>query len=50
MLTLGATSLTIVGVIAVLALAALAVAWVLRGQVLAADTGTVAMLRIAEKR
>ncbi len=47
MLELGPTSLTIVTVIGVIALAALVVAWVLRGQVLAADDGTPGMRAIA---
>ncbi len=45
---LGATSITIVAAIAVIALAALVVAAVLRRQVLAAGEGTVSMQRIAQ--
>ena len=47
MLTVGTTSLTIVGVISAIALASLVVAWVLRRQVLAAGEGTPAMADIA---
>ncbi|MDO8147235.1 sodium-translocating pyrophosphatase [Isoptericola sp. b515] len=47
MLTLGSDSLTIVAVIAVIALAALVCAGTLRRQVLAADEGTAAMQDIA---
>ncbi|UNX55249.1 sodium-translocating pyrophosphatase [Georgenia sp. TF02-10] len=47
MLDLGATSLTIVAVIAGIGVAAIAVAVVLRRQVLAADEGTVRMREIA---
>ncbi|MCC2316766.1 sodium-translocating pyrophosphatase [Cellulomonas chengniuliangii] len=47
MLTLGPTSLTIVSVIAAVAVAALLYAVVLRRQVLAADEGTASMQRIA---
>jgi K(+)-stimulated pyrophosphate-energized sodium pump len=47
MLTVGTTSLTIVGVIAAIALASLVVALVLRRQVLAAGEGTPAMADIA---
>lgn len=48
MLTLGAGSLTIVGVIAAIGLVALAFALVLRRQVLAADEGTTAMRDVAQ--
>ena len=48
MLTVGTTSLTIVGVIAAIALASLVVALVLRRQVLAAGEGTPAMQDIAK--
>lgn len=48
MLTLGPTSLTIVSVIAAVALAALVVAVFLRRQVLAADEGTAGMREIAK--
>ncbi|MFC8921198.1 sodium-translocating pyrophosphatase [Cellulosimicrobium sp. NPDC057127] len=48
MLTLGAGSLTIVGVIAAIGLVALAFALVLRRQVLAADEGTAAMRDVAQ--
>ena len=47
MLTVGTTSLTIVGVIAAIAVASLVVALVLRRQVLAAGEGTPAMQDIA---
>ncbi|WP_127573316.1 sodium-translocating pyrophosphatase [Georgenia faecalis] len=47
MLELGASSLTIVGIVAVIAVGALGVAVVLRRQVLAADEGSPAMQRIA---
>ncbi len=48
MLTLGTESLTIVAVIAAIALVALAFAVVLRRQVLAADEGTAKMQDIAQ--
>jgi K(+)-stimulated pyrophosphate-energized sodium pump len=48
MLTVGTTSVTIVGVIAAIALASLVVAVVLRRQVLAAGEGTLAMQDIAK--
>ena len=48
MLTVGTTSLTIVGVIAAIAVASLVVALVLRRQVLAAREGTLAMQDIAK--
>jgi K(+)-stimulated pyrophosphate-energized sodium pump len=48
MLELGASSLTIVGVVAALAVGALAFALYLRRQVLAADEGSPAMQRIAQ--